>query len=167
MTNTAGIPGDRICSFIERVERIDEEMDPNLPQALTGKAHAQLLRLFDFRSGDWTEVLLDADQAADRVLAAQPNNAMAHFVKALVLGGRRQYDAALASANAAIAIDPNFAHAYAEKAHLRRNASSKYVIALLRFSRVRPALTAAQPRIALSSASGLFGRSRIARRLAA
>jgi uncharacterized protein (UPF0335 family) len=26
MTNTAGIPGDRICSFIERVERIDEEI---------------------------------------------------------------------------------------------------------------------------------------------
>jgi len=93
-------------------------LDPNLPQALSGKAHAQLLRLFDFRSGDWTEVLLDADQAADRVLAAQPNNAMAHFVKALVLGGRGQYDAALASANAAIAIDRNFAHAYAEKAHL-------------------------------------------------
>jgi uncharacterized protein (UPF0335 family) len=26
MTNTAGIPGDRICSFVERVERIDEEI---------------------------------------------------------------------------------------------------------------------------------------------
>jgi uncharacterized protein (UPF0335 family) len=26
MTNTAGIPGDRICSFIERVEHIDEEI---------------------------------------------------------------------------------------------------------------------------------------------
>jgi uncharacterized protein (UPF0335 family) len=26
MTNTAGIPGDRICAFIERVERIDEEI---------------------------------------------------------------------------------------------------------------------------------------------
>jgi uncharacterized protein (UPF0335 family) len=26
MTNTAGIPGERICSFIERVERIDEEI---------------------------------------------------------------------------------------------------------------------------------------------
>jgi uncharacterized protein (UPF0335 family) len=26
MTDTAGIPGDRICSFIERVERIDEEI---------------------------------------------------------------------------------------------------------------------------------------------
>jgi hypothetical protein len=26
MTNTAGIPGDRICSIIERVERIDEEI---------------------------------------------------------------------------------------------------------------------------------------------
>jgi uncharacterized protein (UPF0335 family) len=26
MTNTAGIPGNRICAFIERVERIDEEI---------------------------------------------------------------------------------------------------------------------------------------------
>ena len=26
MTDTAGIPGDRICAFIERVERIDEEI---------------------------------------------------------------------------------------------------------------------------------------------
>jgi uncharacterized protein (UPF0335 family) len=26
MTNTAGIPGDRICSFIERLEHIDEEI---------------------------------------------------------------------------------------------------------------------------------------------
>jgi uncharacterized protein (UPF0335 family) len=26
MTNTGGILGDRICSFIERVERIDEEI---------------------------------------------------------------------------------------------------------------------------------------------
>jgi uncharacterized protein (UPF0335 family) len=26
MTNTAGILGDRICSFIERVERIEEEI---------------------------------------------------------------------------------------------------------------------------------------------
>jgi uncharacterized protein (UPF0335 family) len=26
MSVTAGVPGDRICSFIERIERIDEEM---------------------------------------------------------------------------------------------------------------------------------------------
>jgi uncharacterized protein (UPF0335 family) len=26
MTNTVGIPGDRICAFIERVEHIDEEI---------------------------------------------------------------------------------------------------------------------------------------------
>ena len=26
MTDVAGIPGDRICAFIERVERIDEEI---------------------------------------------------------------------------------------------------------------------------------------------
>ena len=26
MTDAAGLPGDRICAFIERVERIDEEI---------------------------------------------------------------------------------------------------------------------------------------------
>lgn len=26
MTDTAGIPGDRICSFIDRIERMDEEI---------------------------------------------------------------------------------------------------------------------------------------------
>ena len=26
MTDTAGIPGDRICSFVERIEQIDEEI---------------------------------------------------------------------------------------------------------------------------------------------
>ena len=26
MTNPAGIPGDRICAFVERVEHIDEEI---------------------------------------------------------------------------------------------------------------------------------------------
>ncbi len=26
MTDVAGIPGDRICSFIERIERIEEEI---------------------------------------------------------------------------------------------------------------------------------------------
>ena len=26
MTDTAGIPGDRICSFVGRIERIDEEI---------------------------------------------------------------------------------------------------------------------------------------------
>ena len=26
MTDVATVPGDRICSFIERIERIDEEM---------------------------------------------------------------------------------------------------------------------------------------------
>ena len=26
MTSSAGIPGDRVCAFVERVERIDEEI---------------------------------------------------------------------------------------------------------------------------------------------
>ncbi len=47
-------------------------LDPDLPQALIGKAQAQLINLYAFQVGDWTEVLRDVEQAADRVLASQP-----------------------------------------------------------------------------------------------
>jgi tetratricopeptide (TPR) repeat protein len=93
-------------------------LDPDLPQALGERAEAQLIRLHVFGVGDPLEVYRDAGQAADHVLASQPNNAQAHFVKAIILGVQGQFDAALANVNAAIAIDPNFAHAYVEKGHV-------------------------------------------------
>src|SRR5208337_4488705 len=91
-------------------------LDPDLPQALIGKAQAQLINLYAFQVGDWTEVLRDVEQAADRVLASQPGKS-ALYIKAQVSSGRGQYEATLATLDAVIAIDRNFANAYAEKSH--------------------------------------------------
>src|SRR5271165_6142740 len=91
-------------------------LDPDLPQALIGKAQARIINLYAFQIGDWNEVLRDAEQAADRVLASQPNKS-ALYTKAQVLSGRGQYEATLANLDAVIAIDRNFANAYAEKRH--------------------------------------------------
>ena len=91
-------------------------LDPDLPQALIGKAQAQLINLYAFQVGDWTEVLRDVEQAADRVLASQPGKS-ALYIKAQVSSGRGQYEATLAQLDAVIAIDRNFANAYAEKSH--------------------------------------------------
>jgi adenylate cyclase len=93
-------------------------LDPELPQALAEKAEAQLVEQHAFGIGDRSEVHRQAEQAADHVLASQPNNALAHHVKAIIEAVQGQFDAALANVNAAIAIDPNFAHAYVEKSHI-------------------------------------------------
>ena len=55
MTDPAAIPGERICSFIERVERIDEEI-----KALNeGKKEVLRLRKQDKGERDEQESLLD------------------------------------------------------------------------------------------------------------
>ncbi len=71
--------------------------------------------LYVTETGNFFGVLDDAEAAVDRVLAAHRDNALAHFVKALVLEGRGQFDNELAQLNMAIASDPNLAGAYAEK----------------------------------------------------
>ncbi|HKN31327.1 MAG TPA: dienelactone hydrolase family protein [Roseiarcus sp.] len=101
---------NRAIGFFDQALRLD----PDSPQALTGKAVAQLYRLYAFGIGDRKVVIDDAKQAADRVLASQPNNAGALFVKAMVFAGTGQYDATLANLDAAIGSDRNFALAYAE-----------------------------------------------------
>ena len=93
-------------------------IDPDLPRALNGKALAQMHRLWFFQVGDKFEVVSDAVRSADRVLASRPDDAMAHLVKAVALNFKQQNDAALTNANAAIAIDRNFAGAYGFKGYL-------------------------------------------------
>src|SRR5208337_1142078 len=95
---------NRAIGFFDQALRLD----PDSPQALTGKAVAQLYRLYAFGIGDRKVVIDDAKQAADRVLASQPNNAGALFVKAMVFAGTGQYDATLANLDAAIGSDRNF-----------------------------------------------------------
>ncbi|HKI15725.1 MAG TPA: adenylate/guanylate cyclase domain-containing protein, partial [Roseiarcus sp.] len=93
------------------------QLDPDSPEASIGKALAQLIKVLGFGIGDRREVLQDAEQAADRVLSLQPNNARALYAKALVSSGRGQFEATLAELDAIIAIDRNYASAYAEKGH--------------------------------------------------
>jgi len=70
--------------------------------------------------GSGGAVLSDAELAADRVLAARPDDVRARYVKALVAANRdsfrraSQFEAALSGFNAAVAADRNFAPAYAE-----------------------------------------------------
>jgi hypothetical protein len=45
-------------------------LDPDSPQALTGRAIARLYRLYAFGIGDRKVVIDDAKQAADRILLA-------------------------------------------------------------------------------------------------
>jgi class 3 adenylate cyclase/TolB-like protein/ABC-type sugar transport system substrate-binding protein len=108
--------GFSLANMNKAIGYFDEalRLDPENPHALTAKAAAKIVNLRVFGIGDWTEVLHDAEQAADRVLASHPNDAWAHFVKAQVSEMRGQFDAARAELNGAIAGDRNFAPAYAE-----------------------------------------------------
>ena len=95
-------------------------LDPDNPQALAGRAVARMSLAGYGLGGSLSEVANDAEQAADRVLAAHPDDARARYVKALVAASRgswrraSQFEAALSEFNAAVAADRNFAPAYAE-----------------------------------------------------
>ena len=93
-------------------------LDPDNPEALIGRALARLSNLFTFHTGDWYLVLRDSEDAANRVLAKHPEYAGAHFAKGLVAEGWDLFAASLVEFDAAIRIEPNFADAYAEKAHV-------------------------------------------------
>jgi tetratricopeptide (TPR) repeat protein len=70
--------------------------------------------------GNPSAVWREAEEAADRVLAAHPDDTWAHWVKALVAESRgswrrlTQFDAALTELKATVAADRNFAAAYAD-----------------------------------------------------
>jgi TolB-like protein/class 3 adenylate cyclase len=96
-------------------------LDSDNPQALAGRAAARMSLLMGYGlGGSFSEVANDAEQAADRVLAAHPDDARARYVKALVAANRgswrraSQFEAALSEFNAAVDADRNFAPAYAE-----------------------------------------------------
>ncbi len=109
-----------LASLDKAIEYFDQalRLDPDEPRALLGKANAQMLKVSMFLSGDWWEVYPNAERAADRVLASQPNSDWAHLIKAVVAESRAQLGAALAEVDAAIQADRNFAPAYAEKSSI-------------------------------------------------
>jgi TolB-like protein/class 3 adenylate cyclase len=91
-------------------------LDPANGQARVGLAQALILIYRNRWDPDPAQVLARADDAATRAIAAAPNYAPAHSVKAEVLGLANRFDAALATYERAIALDRNHAVAYVGRA---------------------------------------------------
>jgi TolB-like protein/class 3 adenylate cyclase len=91
-------------------------IDPDNSQARVGLAQALTLIYRSRWDPEPAKVLARADEAASRAIAAAPNYAHAHYVKAEVLGLSNRFDAALATYDRAIALDRNHAAAYVGRA---------------------------------------------------
>jgi adenylate cyclase len=91
-------------------------IDPENSQARVGLAQSLTLIYRNRWDPDPAKVLARADEAATRAIAAAPNYAHAHYVKAEVLGLSNRFDAALATYDRAIALDRNHAAAHVGRA---------------------------------------------------
>jgi len=91
-------------------------LDPENSQAKVGLAQALTLVYRHRWDPERAQVLARADEAATRAIAAAPNYAHAHYVKAEVLGLSHRFDAALATYDRAIALDHNHVAAYVGRA---------------------------------------------------
>ena len=91
-------------------------IDPDNSQARVGLAQALTLVYRHRWDPEPAQVLARADEAATRAIAAAPNYAHAHYVKAEVLGLSNRFDAALATYDRAIALDHNHVAAYVGRA---------------------------------------------------
>ena len=91
-------------------------IDPENSQARVGLAQALTSVYRNRWDPEPAKVLARADEAATQAIAAAPNYAHAHYVKAEVLGLSNRFDAALASYDRAIALDRNHAAAYVGRA---------------------------------------------------
>jgi TolB-like protein/Tfp pilus assembly protein PilF len=96
-------------SLFERALAIDAQ---NVP-ALEGLAETLSWRVNALWSDDRAGDLARAEETIDRALVLQPQNSLAHGVKGHILSAKRQWPAAIAEEEAAIADDSNNADAHA------------------------------------------------------
>ena len=82
-------------------------LDPQNARALMVLANALIDRVVDQWSDDPAGDIARADSASDAALALQPDNSWAHSSKAWVFFAKRQWESAVAQAEAAIALDRN------------------------------------------------------------
>jgi len=93
--------------------------DPQALDAQLGLAQVAIERVIEGESEDRAADLEQADRLVGEVLAARPNNAVAHLVKGHVLRARRRLDAARQEYEAAIALNGHYAVAYANLARTK------------------------------------------------
>ena len=82
-------------------------LDPQNARALMVLANALIDRVVDHWSDDPAGDIARADKASDAALALQPDDSWAHSSKAWVFFAKRQWEPAVAQAEAAIALDRN------------------------------------------------------------
>ena len=88
-------------------------IDPQLVPAMTGLATVLLNRVLLLHSDDPKSDIRRAEDWAERAVAAEPDNSIAHDAKSYVFFAKRQWPQSIAEAEAAIAADPNNADARA------------------------------------------------------
>jgi TolB-like protein/class 3 adenylate cyclase/Flp pilus assembly protein TadD len=90
-------------------------LDDHSVDALVGIAESHIFEVRFFASTGRSEQISIAEAAIDKALALAPNNANAHYVRAVVLQSMRMPERALEECELAIALDRNLpsAHAYA------------------------------------------------------
>jgi class 3 adenylate cyclase/TolB-like protein len=89
------------------------QLDPQLTRAQVGLAWGLVDRMYPFRGGDIAVDLPRAEGLLMKALAAEPNSAWAHYVRADLLAyGKKQINDALSELGVAIENDRNFARAY-------------------------------------------------------
>jgi TolB-like protein/class 3 adenylate cyclase len=89
------------------------ELDPQSVDAQLGLAGVLVDRILDFGSSSAADDIKRAEVLADRALAAAPQRAYAHIIKANVLRAQRRCAEVVPEYEAALALDRNAAHALA------------------------------------------------------
>jgi adenylate cyclase len=89
-------------------------LDPQNVRALTVLAAALLDRVGDQWSDDPTGDLARAEKASDAASALQPENSSVHYVKGYLYLAKQQWGPSITEFEAATALDPNNAKAYAD-----------------------------------------------------
>lgn len=116
-------------------------IDPGLSTALVGLSRTLATEVNYRWSAAPAEALARADDLVSRVLSASPNNAMAHFVKGEILrAGGKDFESAIGEYEAAIAINPSLAPAYAQLGHakIRAGRAEEAFVPLHRAIRLSP-----------------------------
>jgi class 3 adenylate cyclase/TolB-like protein/Tfp pilus assembly protein PilF len=90
------------------------KLDPNYTEAQIALSFALSTRAQNGWSTDRAADIDRADRLADQGLSARPDNALALWAKAYVLGAKRQWDAAILEAEKALDSDRNFAQVYGQ-----------------------------------------------------
>ena len=89
------------------------KIDPQLPEAWLGLARTSTPVLPLRWSPGLIEDLARAEEALSHALPQAPRNAVAHWIRGDILRGKRKFDDAIAAYETTVALNQNFAPAYA------------------------------------------------------